>query len=338
MISVENDIGVPTSLAAASMRCRMLPFPWEPRCRKMFSTMMTVESTTMPKSTAPREMRLALVPVPTRPQKAQSSASGMLRAVMSAARQLPRKRSSVSDTRTMPDEEVLQHGVDGDLHEVAAVVVGLDLHPRRQHLGRLDVLDPLVDALQGRGRLAAVAHEHDALHDVVVVVLADHAEAGGVADVDGGDVADADGDALLLDDDDILDVVDRVAEGHAAAEEADAADVERLLAHGEALAADVGVGVGDGGGELLEGDRVAAEAERVDVDLVLLGDAAVAGHVDDAGDLLPLAFHDPVLGLLQLAEGVALALQRVAVHLSDGVPRRESTPGCRWGAGRTGAG
>ena len=52
----------------------------------MFSIMMTVESTTMPKSTAPSEMRFAWVCVAMRPQKAIISASGMLMAVTTAAR------------------------------------------------------------------------------------------------------------------------------------------------------------------------------------------------------------------------------------------------------------
>ncbi len=52
----------------------------------MFSIMITVESTTIPKSTAPSEIRLAGVPVPTMPMKAIMSASGMLSAVMMAAR------------------------------------------------------------------------------------------------------------------------------------------------------------------------------------------------------------------------------------------------------------
>ncbi len=68
----------------------------------MFSIMITVESTTMPKSTAPSEIRLAEVLVPTRPQKAMSSASGMLSAVISDARTLPRKRKSTTVTRPMP--------------------------------------------------------------------------------------------------------------------------------------------------------------------------------------------------------------------------------------------
>ena len=52
------------------------------------------------------------------------------------------------------------------------------------------------------------------------------------------DVPDADGDAVLLRDDDVLDVVHVV-------HEADPADVVRLLADREALAADVLVGVLD---------------------------------------------------------------------------------------------
>ena len=86
MISVENVIGPATSFAPARIRSFMSPFPWGPRCRKMFSIMMTVESTTMPKSTAPSEIRFAEVPVVTRPMKAMSSASGMFSAVMMAAR------------------------------------------------------------------------------------------------------------------------------------------------------------------------------------------------------------------------------------------------------------
>ncbi len=59
MMSVENVIGVATSRALCWMRSVIVPFPCGPRCRKMFSIMMTVESTTMPKSTAPSEMRFA---------------------------------------------------------------------------------------------------------------------------------------------------------------------------------------------------------------------------------------------------------------------------------------
>ena len=102
MMSVENVIGPPTSRAPARMRSGIVPFPCAPMCRKMFSIMMTVESMTMPKSTAPMESRFADVPVATMPMNAMSSAIGMLSAVMMAARVFPRKRSSVSTTRLIP--------------------------------------------------------------------------------------------------------------------------------------------------------------------------------------------------------------------------------------------
>ena len=102
MISVEKNIGGPTSPAASRMRSMALRLPGAARWRKMFSIMMTVESTTIPKSTAPSEIRLAGVPVATMPMKATISASGMLSAVMSAARPWPRNSQSTSATSTMP--------------------------------------------------------------------------------------------------------------------------------------------------------------------------------------------------------------------------------------------
>ena len=87
-------------------------------------------------------------------------------------------------------------------------------------------------------RVAAVAHEHDALHDVGLEVLADDAEPRRVADEHARDVAHAHRHALGLGDDDVADVAQRL-------DEADAAHVERLLAERDALAADVLVGVGE---------------------------------------------------------------------------------------------
>ena len=79
----------------------------------MFSTMMTVESTTMPKSTAPSEIRLAGVPVATMPMNAISSASGMLMAVISAARVWPRNTHSTRVTSSMPTSRFSMHRVRG---------------------------------------------------------------------------------------------------------------------------------------------------------------------------------------------------------------------------------
>jgi len=61
IMSVEENTGGPTARAAAAMRSKTEP-PRRAKLRKMLSIMITDESTTMPKSTAPSEMRLAWVP------------------------------------------------------------------------------------------------------------------------------------------------------------------------------------------------------------------------------------------------------------------------------------
>ena len=101
-MSVEYAIGVPTSRAPARTRSVIEPFPLGPRRRKMFSIMMIVESTTIPKSTAPNDSRLADCPVATSAMIATVSASGMFSAVMIAARVSLRKSTSTKKTKTIP--------------------------------------------------------------------------------------------------------------------------------------------------------------------------------------------------------------------------------------------
>ena len=101
MMSVDENTGGPTSRAALAMRSKIEP-PRRARLRKMLSIMITDESTTMPKSTAPSEMRLACVPVDTMPKNAKSRASGRFNATSRAARSLPKKSHSTNETSTMP--------------------------------------------------------------------------------------------------------------------------------------------------------------------------------------------------------------------------------------------
>ena len=114
----------------------------------MFSIMMTVRSTTIPKSTAPSEMRFAGVCVSTIPMNAMRSAIGMLIAVMSAARDCPRNRKRTMRDEHHPLDEVVKHRVRRELHELAAVVVRDDVHPGREHV----VLPDVVDARRGSPR------------------------------------------------------------------------------------------------------------------------------------------------------------------------------------------
>ena len=58
----------------------------------------------MPKSIAPRLIRFALIPKTRMPMKPISIESGITDAVISAARTLPRKRSSTTVTSTTPSK------------------------------------------------------------------------------------------------------------------------------------------------------------------------------------------------------------------------------------------
>ena len=93
-------------------------------------------------------------------------------------------------------------------------------------------------------------------------------------------------------DDHLADVVQRT-------DEADAADVERLLAERQPLAADVLVGVRESRRQLVERHVVPAQPVGVDLDVVLLRVAAEPDDVDDARRLTELTFQRPVFGGLE---------------------------------------
>ena len=82
---------VPTQMRRASAR-------W----RKMFSTMITVASTTRPKSIAPTDNRLADSPRSTISPIANDSANGMVVLTMTALRRLPRNTHCSRKMSTMP--------------------------------------------------------------------------------------------------------------------------------------------------------------------------------------------------------------------------------------------
>src|SRR5207245_5289041 len=63
-------------------------------------------------------------------------------------------------------EQVLEHGPGGELHQLRAIVVRLDLHADGKHVVPADQVHALVHALERFQGRAAVAHQHDALHHV----------------------------------------------------------------------------------------------------------------------------------------------------------------------------
>ena len=118
MISIENSVGRPTSVAACSITSRRSSSrrfsPFSDRRCMMFSTMITAPSTMMPKSSAPSDSRLAGTPMIFRPRKVPKSASGMISTTVRLARRLDKNRYSTSDTSTAPSTR-LRNTVDSVL-------------------------------------------------------------------------------------------------------------------------------------------------------------------------------------------------------------------------------
>ena len=90
MMRTANVSGRATSTAACwTSRTTRLPSDrFSDRCRMMFSVMITAPSTMIPKSMAPRERRLAGIPLRSMKMKAKRSERGIVSATMTAARML----------------------------------------------------------------------------------------------------------------------------------------------------------------------------------------------------------------------------------------------------------
>ena len=208
-------------------------------------------------------------------------------------------------------DHVVQHGVGGDVHQRAAIVDALDVHARRQDVAVVDLVDFGQHAAQGRHGLRAAPHQHDALHDVVVVVLTGDAEPRLVAHRDVGHVGDQNRGPVADREHGVADVVHRP-------DLADTAHDRRLRADVHGIGADIDVGVVQSVQHLLERKPVGQQPVEIDGDVVGLGLAAPAGDVDDAGDRLQAPLQDPVLQRLEVGDGVARrADDTVAEDLAD---------------------
>ena len=217
-----------------------------------------------------------------------------------------------------PDHHVVQHGVGGDVDQVLAVVDPLDLHARRQDRGIVDGGDQLLDAGNGRRTLLAAPHQHDALHDVVVLVEAGDAEPRLLADGDRGDVLDQHRIAAGLRHHGVVEVFDR-------ADQADAAHHGGLRADIDGVAADIDVGVADGLQHLRQRQPVGDQLVEIDLQLIGLGLAAPPGDVDHPGYGAEAALQHPVLQRLEVEHAVVRRpLQPVAIDFADRAQRRNA--------------
>ncbi len=206
----------------------------------------------------------------------------------------------------------------GDVDQRAAVVDALDAYARRQHARGIDLVDFGQHTGQRRQSLRAAAHQHDALHDVVVVVLAGDAEARLVAH---GHVATSDtntgeplGEASMVL---LMSSIERIWPTERT--------IVRLRANVHRVGADVDVGVVQPVEHLLQREVVGEQAVEIDGDVIGLGLAAPAGDVDHGpGHRLEAALQHPVLDRLQIGHGVAGRPDHaVAEDLADRAGGRE---------------
>ena len=143
----------------------------------MFSTITTEPSTTMPKSSAPSERRLAGMWRRSSRMEAKSSEKGMVSATMNGAADVAEKQKQDDHHQGHALAQIVQDGFGGGMDQVAAVKVRDDLHARRQHV-TIHQIHLFVQGGQGLFRIRSFAQQHDALHHVIVVhhlaVLAVH--------------------------------------------------------------------------------------------------------------------------------------------------------------------
>src|SRR5208283_203153 len=142
----------------------------------------------------------------------------------------------------------------------------------RQNAGSVDLVHFRFDALDRRHAFGAAAHEHDALHDVVHVVVAGDPEARQVPYGHFGHIADEHRHALVAGDQGAANLIRRMDETHAADHRGLSAEIDRL-------ATDVDVGVAQSRQHLRHGQAIADQFVLVDGDVVGLGLAAPTGHV-----------------------------------------------------------
>ena len=169
------------------------------------STITTAASTRMPKSTAPKESRLAAMPRTCSRRNADSSASGMTSQMMKRRPEVAGEDQGDDQDQHAALDQVVQDRVHRLVDQVRAVVDGDQLHALGQHVG-VQVGHLLLDAGDDLGGVGALVVEDDALDDVVGLLLlaagaglvpGDDALARGGVGADAGDVADVDGVAVV---------------------------------------------------------------------------------------------------------------------------------------------
>jgi len=195
--------------------------------------------------------------------------------------------------------------------------IALDTHTARQRAVGIHSCHRLSYALHHVHRALELLHQDDAGHDVGRFVAPGDAEPRRETDLHFGYIGDQHRKAALLGQHDIADVLQR-------SHNADAADIDRLFAHRDRPAADIGVVGGDRVDDLRYRNSEGPHASEVDLGLKLLSLAAEHQHVGNSRYHAQPSFHHPVLQRLELHHvHIGRSLELVADDLADGSGRRD---------------
>ncbi|MCY1171705.1 hypothetical protein D9M73_118260 [compost metagenome] len=150
------------------------------------------------------------------------------------AAQIAEKRPLQEEDQRDPRHQIFQHGVDRQVDQVGSVIDAIKMHARRQDARGVDVGDFLLHRFDRWHRLRAALHQHDALNDVVLIVIAGDTQPRRIADLDMGDVLQQDRLTIGGADQHILDPRHRL-------DQPDTADDRRLRAEVDRLPADIAI-------------------------------------------------------------------------------------------------
>ena len=190
-------------------------------------------------------------------------------------------------------DHVVQHGMSRDLNQVAAIVDTLYADTGRQDAAAVHLVDFGFDALDGRYALRAAPHQHDALDDIIDLVVSRDTEARQVTDADVGDVADDDRSSLIVRYERAADLMCRMDQPHST-------NHGRLLAEIDRLTTDIDVGIAECGQYLRHRQSITHQFALIDGNVIGLGLAAPPGHIDDAGHRLEAALEHPIFQRFQI--------------------------------------
>ena len=191
--------------------------------------------------------------------KATIIANGTVMPTISALRGLPRKRMRTMSTRPMPANTVCPTLSIVEIDQIGAIEIGHDLDVVGLQ-ARIEFGDLGVHAVQHLRRIFVAQQQHGSFDDVVLVVLADDTVALLVAELELAEIAHQDRRAVVLGNDDIAEIVERL-------HQADAADHVAELAAIEHAAAGIGVVGADRIGDVVERNIEAHELLRIELEL-----------------------------------------------------------------------